>query len=98
MRPLLLIALFGCAMLTASCASPRPSLPAAPQIEMPAQARVPCDLYRLPDGATQADLEIGYATRGAHVAACDAARRLAVETHDAEHALEARGRGERRRK
>jgi hypothetical protein len=26
--------------------------------------------------------------RGAQIVACDAARRLAVETHDAEHALE----------
>ena len=95
MLPLPLIALFGCAMLTASCANSRPSLPAAPQIEMPAQARAPCDLYRLPDAPTQADLEIGYATRGAQVAACDAARKLAVETHDAEHALEAEGRGKR---
>ncbi len=92
---MLLIGLVGCVMLTASCASPRPNLPAAPQIEMPVQARAPCDLYRLPDAATQADLEIGYATRGAEVAACDAARKLAVETHDAEHALEAEGQGER---
>ena len=95
MRPLPLIALFACATLTVSCAGSRPSLPAAPQIQMPAQARAACDLYRLPDAPTRADLEIGYATRGAQVAACDAARKLAVETHDAEHALEAEGRGER---
>jgi hypothetical protein len=42
----------------------------------------------LPERPTQADLEIGYATRGAQLVACDAARRLAVQTHDAEHALE----------
>jgi hypothetical protein len=42
----------------------------------------------LPQSPTQADLEIGYATRGAQVVACDAARALAVQTHAAEHALE----------
>ncbi len=36
----------------------------------------------------QGGLEIGYATRGAQVVACDAARALAVQTHAAEHALE----------
>jgi hypothetical protein len=42
----------------------------------------------LPQAPSQADLEIGYATRGAQLVACDAARRLAVQTHEAEHALE----------
>jgi hypothetical protein len=41
----------------------------------------------LPPAPTQADLEIGYATRGAQIVACDAARRLAVQTLEAEHAL-----------
>ncbi len=36
------------------------------------------------------DLEIGYAKRGAQIVACDAARRLAVQTHEAEHQLEDR--------
>jgi hypothetical protein len=64
---------------------------------MPVEARRPCELHRLPDAATQADLEIGYATRGAQIVACDAARRLAVETLDAEHALEAKARPPRGR-
>ncbi|MDP1616770.1 hypothetical protein [Phenylobacterium sp.] len=34
-----------------------------------------------------ADLEIGYVTRGAQLVACDAARRLAIETHQAQAAL-----------
>ncbi|MFL5297676.1 MAG: hypothetical protein ACJ798_14960 [Phenylobacterium sp.] len=42
----------------------------------------------MPQRPTQADLEIGYATRGAELAACDAARALAVQTHAAEHALQ----------
>jgi hypothetical protein len=63
-------------------------LPAAPRIDMPAEAARPCSLYVLPAKPTQADLEVGYATRGAQVVACDAARRLAVQTHEAEHALE----------
>jgi hypothetical protein len=61
-----------------------------PQIETPAEAKRPCSLYVLPEMPTEADLEIGYATRGAQLVACDAARRLAVQTHEAEHALEGR--------
>jgi len=56
---------------------------------MPPAARVACDLYRLPTEPTQADLEIGYATRGAQIVACDAARDLAVQVHAGEHADEA---------
>lgn len=44
----------------------------------------------LPDPATLGDLEALYVRRGAALAACDGARRLAVETHEAEHALEDR--------
>ncbi len=88
MRPWILIAPLGCALLTTSCAAPREVLPAAPRLLMPAEASRPCSLYRLPAAPTQADLEIGYATRGAQLASCDAARALAVSTHDAEHALE----------
>ena len=88
MRRLILPALLGSAMLTASCASRLPALPAAPRVEMPAEAARGCSLYLLPQSPTQADLEIGYATRGAQVVACDAARALAVQTHAAEHLLE----------
>ncbi len=35
-----------------------------------------------------ADLETGYAARGAQIVACDGARRLAVETLLAERALQ----------
>jgi hypothetical protein len=55
---------------------------------MPAEASRPCELYVLPQVPTQADLESGYVVRGAQIVACDAARRLAVDTHQAEHALE----------
>lgn len=89
MRRWILCAPIACALMTSSCAKPRPVLPAAPQLGMPSEARRPCELHRLPAIPTQADLEIGYATRGAQIVACDAARRLAVETHDAEHGLEA---------
>jgi hypothetical protein len=50
----------------------------------------PCSLYLLPAKPTEADLEIGYATRGAQLVACDAARRLAVQIQEAEHVLEGR--------
>jgi hypothetical protein len=55
---------------------------------MPPEASRSCSLYLLPQTPTQADLEIGYATRGAQLVACDAARALAVQTHAAEHSLE----------
>lgn len=56
---------------------------------MPAEAARPCALHRLPEAPTLADLELGYARRGEQIVACDAARRLAVEIHAAEHAAEA---------
>ena len=88
MRPWTWTAPLACALLTVSCAS-RPPI-SVPQIQMPVEASNPCELYRLPSVPTQADLEIGYTTRGAQILACDAARRLAVETHAAEHVLESR--------
>ena len=57
---------------------------------MPAEAARPCSLYLLPETPMQADLEIGYAMRGAEIVACDAARALAVQTHAAEHDLQDR--------
>lgn len=97
MRPWMLSAPLACALLTASCASRPLNWPAAPRVEMPAEAARPCGLHILPANPTQADLEIGYATRGAQIVACDAARRLAVQTHAAEHALEGAGRTDGRR-
>jgi hypothetical protein len=81
------------ALLIASCASRTPSSPAAPRIEMPAEARQACGLYVLPAKPSLADIQVGYATRGAQIVACDIARALAVQTHDAEHALEDRASG-----
>lgn len=85
------LALIACALMTASCAgSPPVSTAAPPRLQLPAAAATPCALPRLPDAATQADLEIGYAARGAALVACDAARGLAAETLAAEHILEDR--------
>lgn len=92
MRLCLPIALLACVIMTTSCAGSRRSLPVAPQIQTPPEAARPCAIHRLPERPTQADLEIGYAVRGAQIVACDAARRLAVDTHAAEHALEAEAR------
>lgn len=83
-------ALLACATLMTACAGRAPILPTAPRIQMPQAARTPCALYRLPTAPTTADLEVGYATRGAQIVACDAARALAVQTHEAEHDLEDR--------
>ena len=90
MRRLLLIVLTACAWPIASCAPQLPLSRAAPQLSMPLEAQRPCALYVLPEAPSFADLEIGYVTRGAQLVACDAARKLAVDTHAAEHALEAR--------
>lgn len=57
---------------------------------MPEIAARPCALYRLPLQPSQSDLEIGYATRGAQLVSCNAARQLAVDTHKAERELEAK--------
>jgi hypothetical protein len=70
-----------------NCAASRPtSVVAPPRLILPETAARPCELHRLPERATLADLEIGYVTRGAQIVACDAARRLAVETLKAERA------------
>jgi hypothetical protein len=49
-------------------------------------------LDRLPESPTEADLEVGYVSRGAALAACDAARELAVVTLLAERELQDRWR------
>ena len=53
-----------------------------PQLTLPAEARKPCPLYILPPDPLRVDLEIGYATRGAQIVACDASRETAVVTFD----------------
>lgn len=90
-RPQLLlpVALMG---LTACAAPARQASP--PTLQPPDFAAMPCSLYRLPEVATVADLEAGYATRGAQLAECEAKRRLAIETLQAEHELEARWRAD----
>lgn len=84
------IASIACALMIASCAGSRPtSAVAPPRLTLPETASRPCDLHRLPDSPRLADLEIGYVTRGAQIVACDAARRLAVETLLAERRAQA---------
>lgn len=82
------LALSACAIMTASCAaSPRPSPVAPPRLILPDAVTRPCDLAVLPDAATTADLEAAYVRRGGQILTCDAARRLAVETLQAERSL-----------
>jgi len=72
----------------AVCAgSPRNLSVAAPHIEMPELAERPCRLDTLPASPTLSDLEISYAQRGADLVACEAARKLAVDTFEAQSAL-----------
>ena len=76
------------ALMTASCAGSRPTYAVAPpRLALPPLATSACVLPRLPDNPTQADLETAYARRGAAIATCDAARRLAVETLMSERRL-----------
>ena len=53
-----------------------------PELTIPAEARQACELYRLPENPTQADLEVGYVTRGAQLIECDGRRAIAVTTFD----------------
>lgn len=86
------IASLAFALMIASCASsPPPSRAVQPSLTLPEAALRPCRLATLPPDATLADLETAYARRGADLAACDAARALAVEALRAQQAL-ARGR------
>jgi hypothetical protein len=90
MRRWILTAFLSFAGLTGGCATrPLASPVALPQLTPPPAAEAPCEVYVLPPNATRADLDEGYVRRGAQIAACDAARRLALETLKAEHALEA---------
>ena len=83
-------------MIASCAASPRPSA-SPPRLTLPAEAVTPCRLDRLPERPTVGDLEAAYVARGAGLVACDAARRLAVETLEAERALQDRWRTETRR-
>ena len=75
------LVLLVCTTLTAACAaSPPISKAAPPRLVLPEPSTRPCTLATLPVEPTLGDLETAYAARGAQIAACDAARRLAVET------------------
>lgn len=81
-KPAVLIA---SAAMTANCAASRPISTVAPvRLALPEAARRPCALAVLPSEPTLGDLEAAYVERGAQIAACDGARRLAVETLEAE--------------
>lgn len=81
-----------CALMIASCAGSPPTSVPPPRLTLPASARSPCRLDRLPEAPTLADLETSYMARGQALAECDAARRLAVDTLQAERALQDRWR------
>ncbi|WP_056617770.1 hypothetical protein [Brevundimonas sp. Root1423] len=82
------------ASMIAGCANSLPPSAPPPRLILPKAAVTPCLLDRLPETATQHDLEASYAARGAALALCDAARALAVETLQAERALQDRWRGQ----
>lgn len=78
--------------MIASCAVSSPPSAGPPRLTLPPAAIRPCVLDRLPDAPTESDLETAYVARGAALAACEAARQLAVETLRAERALQDRWR------
>ena len=80
-------ALLACALTTASCATYRPEPARPPRLTLPDAAAESCPLPTLPADPTLGDLEAGYIARGAALVACDGARRLAVDTREAEHQL-----------
>lgn len=88
-------ALLACALMTASCAASPPTSAPPPRLTLPREALTPCRLDRLPETPTLGDLESSYMARGLALAECDAARRLAVETLQAERALQDRWRNGR---
>lgn len=88
--PLMKIAPVVCALMIAGCASsPPPSAP-PPRLALPVEATTPCRLAILPETPTRQDLDAAYALRGAQLIACDAARRMAVETLTAEREMQDR--------
>ena len=80
-----------CGLMMTSCAASRPTLPVAlPRLSLPETATRPCAIATLPVSPTQADLEVAYMTRGAQIVACDAARRLLLDTIATERQLQDR--------
>jgi hypothetical protein len=90
-----LIAWLALPPMTASCAVSHPPSAPPPRLTLPEAASRPCQLERLPQAPTIADLEIAYVERGARLVACENARALAVETLTAERALQDLWRQER---
>jgi hypothetical protein len=75
------------------CATTAPPIE-PPNLQMPQAATEACVLHRLPDLPTLADLEITLAVRGAALVECDGRRRLAVETAQAEDAMQTQWRAQ----
>ena len=91
-----LCGLSACTLMIASCAAAPPiSMAAPPRLILPEAAVAPCALAILPQDPSWSDLEAAYLRRGAQIAACDAARRMAVDTLTAERAMQDRLRGRR---
>jgi len=83
-----------CATMIASCAGSPPLSARPPRLALPPAATRPCRLDRLDDAPTLAEMEASYMARGLELAECEAARRLAVETLQAERLLQDRWRSD----
>lgn len=88
--PLKKIAPIGCALMIVGCANSPPPSAAPPRLALPVEATTQCGLAVLPEAPTRRDLDAAYALRGAQLIACDAARRMAVETLTAEREMQDR--------
>ena len=98
-RPWHPIVPIACALMIASCAGSRPTLPVAPpRLTLPEAATRRCELPTLAERLTEADLDLAYVARGRALVACDGARRLAIDTLLAERLLQDRWRLEAARR
>lgn len=81
-----------CASMISACAGSSPPVATPPRLTLPPAAIEPCRLPVLPSAPTRADLDAAYLERGERLVACELARRLAVETFEAQQTLDARWR------
>jgi len=77
-------------MISACAGKPRTSPVAPPRLALPQTALEPCGLATLGPHPILADLEVAYLERGRQIVACDASRRLLIQTIEAERGLQDR--------
>lgn len=79
-KPPSVLAVIASATMTASCASlfQQAAPPPPVRLAIPEIVTTPCPLHTLPEDASMADLEAGYAIRGEQIVGCELRRQMAV--------------------